>query len=85
MSEYTPNTESVCERWMHDRYELDGVRTIESQAEFNRWLETVRAEAKSEALEEAASAYPVMLRDMVSRPSVAAWLRNRADKCKEGK
>ena len=54
-----------------------------SDSDFNRWLETVRAEAKAEALREAASAYPVMLRDMVSRGSVEAWLRARANQHKE--
>ena len=47
-------------------------------------LEQHEREAKAEALEEAAGAYPVMLRDMVSRGSVAAWLRARANQYKEG-
>jgi len=51
--------------------------------EFDRWLEAARAEAKAEALEEAASAYPLMLRDMVSRPSVVGWLRGFATRYKE--
>lgn len=46
--------------------------------------EAKRTEAKAEALEEAAAQYPVMLRDMVSRGSVAAWLRDRAKQYRAG-
>lgn len=55
----------------------------ERAAAFDRMIAKVRAEAKAEALDEAAGAYPVMLRDMVSRGSVAAWLRARDNQYKE--
>lgn len=81
--EYTPRTDDV-----RALYVLatppHRVSIGDGKAEFNRWLAKVRAEAKAEALREAASAYPVMLRDMVSRPSVAAWLRDRAEQYKDG-
>ena len=51
---FDPVTESVCERFMHDRYMTDGVNTDQSRAEFDRWLDRVRAEAKAEALTEMA-------------------------------
>ncbi|WP_345473726.1 hypothetical protein QMQ05_05695 [Glutamicibacter ectropisis] len=73
-TEFTPDTATIRTFYTSD---TDGNPLPGRAAQFNRWLETVRAEAKQEALEEAASAYPVMLRDMVSRGSVAAWLRDR--------
>ncbi|MGV2855389.1 hypothetical protein ACNPON_17565 [Glutamicibacter sp. AGC13] len=87
-AEYTPDTTRVRHGYVdHVDYsaQLHGLPSNDKGAgeAFDRWLETVRAEAKAEALEEAASAYPVMLRDMVSRGSVAAWLRARADQHKE--
>ena len=78
--EFTPDTAII--RTFYTS-ETNGYPIPGRAAQFNRWLETVRAEAKAEALEEAASAYPVMLRDMVSRGSVAAWLRARADQHKD--
>ncbi|WP_404291589.1 hypothetical protein [Glutamicibacter arilaitensis] len=50
-----PVTESVRERYMHDRYVTDGVEPVRSRAEFDRWLEGVRAEAKAEAYKDAAN------------------------------
>ena len=55
-----------------------GVGTATFDAEFDRMIAQVRAEAKAEALREAAAQYPVMLRDMVTRASVAEWLQARA-------
>ena len=48
---------------------------------FNCWLETVRAEAKAEALEEAAN----QVASIDGREDHAAreWLRDRANQCKE--
>lgn len=41
-------------------------------------------EAEARALEAAANRYPAMLRDMVSRGSVQAWLRAEAQRIREG-
>lgn len=49
----------------------------------DKHMQEREAEAKAEVLREAASAYPVMLRDMVSRGSVAAWLHDRANEYKD--
>lgn len=85
---YTPNVDELRDAWVDNELDpLPRSQAIELvpkvQAAFDRWLETVRAEAKAEALRESASAYPVMLRDMVSRGSVQAWLRARANQYKE--
>lgn len=80
---WTPVTSFVMGAYEYDRSQIGGVSAAVSRAEFTRWLETVRAEAKAEALREAAAQYPVMLRDMVSRGSVAVWLRARANQYKE--
>lgn len=75
--EYTPSTEDIA-----FYYEGPNLDAAERRAEFTRWLDQIRAEAKAEALEEAANAYPLMLRDMVSRPSVVGWLRGFATRYK---
>lgn len=80
---YTPSVEFARGGYIYDRITLGVVDAEGAKGEFDRMIAKVRAEAKQEALEEAASAYPVMLRDMVSRGSVAAWLRARADHYKE--
>lgn len=53
----------------------------------SKWMQVRTDEisrAKAEALEEAARAYPSMLRDMVSRGQVARWLRDRAQQLRGG-
>ena len=53
---WTPVTSFVMGAYEYDRSQIGGVSAAVSRAEFTRWLETVRAEAKSEALREAAYA-----------------------------
>lgn len=85
-----PVTEAVCERYMHDRHATDGIKPVRARAEFDRWLEEVRAEAKAEALEEAASEIyrldgddaEIYNEDLNATP-VTAWLRARANQYKE--
>lgn len=55
--EYTPTTDELRDIWVD--YNLNplprsqGIPLVETaQADFNRWLETVRAEAKAEAWDE---------------------------------
>lgn len=95
MRGFEPVTESVCERFMHDRYMTDGVDTDQSRAEFDRWLEGVRAEAKAEAVAEVASAFQykawaeliqgnMQQRLRIAQP-ITDWLRARAEQYKEGK
>ncbi len=55
----------------------DAVMAVADRAEVER-------EAAAKALEDAAHAYPAMLRDMVSRGSVRDWLRARAAEIREG-
>lgn len=52
-NEYTPAPENVEHSYV--AYRSSKVDLITAQHEFMRWLETVRAEAKAEALEEAAA------------------------------
>lgn len=90
VGEYTPDTKEVRGAWLQahrteawgGRMEIEA-RPKERLAEFDRWLDQVKAEAKAEALQEAAQAYPTMLRDMVSRGSVATWLLDRAEEIKQ--
>lgn len=53
---WTPVTSFVMGAYEYDRSQIGGVSAAVSRAEFTRWLETVRAEAKAEALNEAAHA-----------------------------
>lgn len=52
--EYTPATENVEHSYV--AYRSSKVDLVTGHHEFTRWLETVRAEAKAEALEEAINA-----------------------------
>lgn len=95
MRGFEPVTESVCERFMHDRYMTDGVNTDESRAEFDRWLEAVRADAKAEAAKEIAESFqggawaqlvPGDLRTSlgISQP-ITDWLLSLVQRYKEAK
>lgn len=53
MSEYTPDTETVREQYTREQPPHIGT-VSEKSAEFDRWLERVKAEAAAEALEEEA-------------------------------
>lgn len=73
--EYTPDVDDLRDLWVDSKLDhlprgvgIPLVPTV--QAEFNRWLETVRAEAKAEALNEVAD----QMRDRFT----AAWIRGKA-------
>ena len=83
--EYTPATENVEHSYV--AYRSSKVDLITGHHEFTRWLETVRAEAKAEALEEAADA---LTREEVpdgwgipTYENYGNWLRARANQYKE--
>ncbi|UXN30994.1 hypothetical protein [Glutamicibacter sp. M10] len=92
--EYTPTTEQVREACILGHYPLPSVKQrTDLGADFDRWLETVRAEAKAEALNEVANAFQYKawneliqgsLQDRlrVAQP-ITAWLRARANQYKE--
>jgi len=85
--EYTPTTDELRDIWVD--YNLNplprsqGIPLVETaQAEFDRWLETVRAEAKAEALQDAAD--EVLGYDpRVSLRGIYAALKFRANQYKE--
>lgn len=88
--EYTPDTKEV-----EDSYTMDQVQislrksTVVAREEFRRWLETVRAEAKAEALRDAATELNRLDTDVemydenLRATQVEWWLRNRANQYKE--
>lgn len=77
--EYVPATENVEHSYV--AYRSSKVDLITGHHEFTRWLETLRAEAKAEALNEAAD----QVSSIDGREDHAArdWLRNRANQMKE--
>lgn len=75
--EYTPATENVEHSYV--AYRSSKVDLITGHHEFTRWLETVRAEAKAEALQDAAFDLPAGM----SRKGFYKWLRARANQYKE--
>lgn len=91
----TPPTHFVRGAYVHDRIEVGTATQAEANDEFTRWLETVRAEAKAEALNESAT-YAVEwvgivgdgvfvdLKTESEYADTAAWLRARANQYKEG-
>lgn len=93
--EYTPDTTRVRHGYVdHVDYsaQLHGLPSNDKGAgeAFDRWLETVRAEAKAEALEEAASEIgrldggeAEMYNEDLNATPVTFWLRNRANQYKE--
>ncbi|MFJ2318401.1 hypothetical protein ACIOTN_17065 [Glutamicibacter sp. NPDC087661] len=90
--EFTPDTATIRTFYTSD---TDGNPIPGRAAQFNRWLETVRAEAKTEALNEVANAFQYKawneliqgsLQDRlrVAQP-ITAWLRARANQSQEEK
>ena len=76
--EYTPATENVEHSYV--AYRSSKVDLITGHLEFTRWLETVRAEAKAEALNEAAIS--VMDERIESETEASNWLDTRANQYK---
>jgi len=95
---YTPNVDELRDAWVDNELNpLPRTQAIELvskvQTAFDGWLETVRAEAKAEALNEVANAFQYKawneliqgnLQDRlrVAQP-ITAWLRARANQYKE--
>ncbi|MGP9528161.1 hypothetical protein [Glutamicibacter sp. AOP5-A2-18] len=78
--EYTPTTEQVREACILGHYPLPSVKQrTDLGADFDRWLETVRAEAKAEALNEAAEG----IRNMTLDDNPTDWLTDFAEQYKE--
>lgn len=96
MTEYTPTTAVVrgtyAVAWdsVTDRADIKEVRN-QATAEFNRWLETERAEAKAEALNQAADEITRLNHDVemydenLDATPVNVWLQRRAAQYREGK
>ena len=89
-----PTTDDVRDVWVDRKvYHLPkSTRTVlvpTVQAEFDRWLETVRAEAKAEALNESATELNRLDSDVemydenLRATQVEWWLRDRANQYKE--
>ncbi|MFJ2144386.1 hypothetical protein ACIOJF_03690 [Glutamicibacter sp. NPDC087831] len=80
--EFTPDTATIRTFYTSD---TDGYPIPGRAAQFNRWLETVRAEAKAEALREAADQTPVHwdFPPHASALQIRPWLRDRANQYKE--
>lgn len=78
---YTPTTEQVRAHW-------ENVGFAGTGEEFDRWLEQVRAEAKAEALTEAATELNRLDTDVemydenLRATQVEWWLRTRAEQIK---
>ena len=62
------------------RYRVDRSLWPVMAEHFDRWLAAHDAEVRVQALKDVADAYPAITRDMVSRGSVKAWLRARAER-----
>ena len=98
-AEYTPTLEDMRAVWVSHRAFNNFGKSFgkfweaKANAEFDRWLETVRAEAKAEALREAAGEFQVntwasvLTGGIVTRTrngqEVSDWLRARANQYKE--
>ncbi|MCS3494084.1 hypothetical protein M2368_003112 [Arthrobacter sp. JUb119] len=82
--EYTPSTEAVRSAFSHHR---DAGMEAYNTGLFDRCLETVRAEAKAEALREAADQTPVHwdFPPHASALQIRPWLRDRANQYQEKK
>jgi len=81
MAEYMPSTDSARRAYVFHTAGLmppPQKRAGRRESEFDRWLETVRAEAKAEALREAAS--DVFDTEMPAH--TARWLEDRANQYK---
>lgn len=86
-NEYTPALEEVRENYGwngHDSY-IESNREA-SKAQFDRFIERYRAEAKAEALEEASvAAFNDKKIQGLRRVLIGNWLRNYATQLKESK
>ncbi|QDY64861.1 hypothetical protein FQA45_00230 [Glutamicibacter halophytocola] len=81
--ECTPDADGLRDLWVDSKLDhlprAAGIPLVPTvQAEFDRWLETVRAEAKAEPLREAAS--DVFDTEMPAH--TARWLEDRANQYK---
>ena len=77
--EYTPATENVEHSYV--AYRSSKVDLITGHHEFTRWLATVRADAKAEALRDAAIS--MMDERIESETEASNWLDTRANQYKE--
>ncbi len=81
---YTPSTERVRISWVRDSVNAFKGERSQAESQFDRWLEQVRAEAKAEALTEAADAINRLDSDVemydenLNATQVTDWLRTRA-------
>lgn len=84
-AEYTPRLSHV--RAGYVRTTSGAVGLAEAEAQFTRWLETVRAEAKAEALDSLAQELVDVDMAGADEPirayDAAVWLRDRANQYKE--
>lgn len=80
-NEYTPTTDDVCDVWVDRKlYHLPKSTAIElvpaAQAQFNRWLDQVKREARAEAWDEGAwHGYTNAPLDYKKNPYRAAQIR----------
>ena len=87
VGEYTPSNRQI--RSSFTRGIRREVGLDQANRAFDRWLETVRAEAKAEALNEAASEIDRLDSDVemydenLNARQVSHWLRTRANQYKE--
>ena len=84
--EYTPDVDDLRDLWVDRKLDplprAQGIELVPTvQAEFDRWLETIRAEAKAEALRQAAE----NIHEIDGREDSMArrWLRACANQYKE--
>lgn len=87
---YVPSVEFARGGYIYDRITLGVVDAEGAKAEFDRLIAKLRAEAKAEALEEAASEIyrldgddAEMYNEDLNATPVTAWLRARANQYKE--
>lgn len=79
MSDYTPTTEQVRTEWIESAGQNQSqTNRLHSTAAFERWLAGVRAEARAEALHDAADDWSDLTIAMHGQ-SPADWLRERAN------
>ena len=87
MSDYTPTTDEVRDRYAWGRSDVGYVSYDEAEAEFDQWLAEHDAKVKADALRDAAEAWaedPESV-DSETPADTRNWMRDRADKIeKEG-
>ena len=82
MSDYTPSTDEVRDRYAWGRSDVGYVSYDEAEAEFNQWLAEHDAKVKADALRDAAEAWaedPESV-DSETPADTRNWMRDRADK-----